>query len=259
MPRAPDGTYNLPSGTLVSAGDVILPSQHNPAMQDIAQGLSNSLDRNGAGSMRAPLNMGGFPIQGLGDGSQPTDAATISQMNAAGMPLGVVFDFWGSSPPANCLFCYGQELLRADYPELFAVIGTNAGPGNGSTTFNLPDYRGRVGAGRDDMGGVAAGRLTSTTIPSAGMGIAGGLEVHQLTIAQIPAHNHTVNDPGHTHSYQGLAAGSGVGSGNFRTGFETTTGASPTGISINNTGGSEGHNNVQPTIICNKIMRVRNA
>src|SRR3546814_20728361 len=62
MPRSSDGSYSLPAGTLVSSGDTILVSQHNPAMQDIASALGKSLDRDGTGGMRSPLDMGGFPI-----------------------------------------------------------------------------------------------------------------------------------------------------------------------------------------------------
>ena len=66
-----------------------------------------------------------------------------------GLPVGSVIDYSGESPPSGFLFCFGQEISRSDYSELFDTIGTQYGPGNGSTTFNLPDYRGRVGAGKD--------------------------------------------------------------------------------------------------------------
>lgn len=62
MPRDAQGQYSLPSGTLVSAGQTIQVSQHNPAMSDIAAGLSESLSRTGMGTMQATLDMGGFPI-----------------------------------------------------------------------------------------------------------------------------------------------------------------------------------------------------
>lgn len=69
------------------------------------------------------------------------------------VPIGVVFPFAGTSgvPPEHYLFCTGQSLVREDYPELFAVIGETYGSESG-TTFNVPDYRGRVpvGAGVGD-------------------------------------------------------------------------------------------------------------
>lgn len=65
MPRDTNGNYSLPAGTLVNSGDVVLPSQHNPAMNDIGMSISNSLSRDGQGGMRADLNLGGFGITNL--------------------------------------------------------------------------------------------------------------------------------------------------------------------------------------------------
>lgn len=95
----------------------------------------------------------------------------------AGM-TGTVLDFAGSVAPDGWLLCYGQAISRVDYANLFAKIGTTFGVGDGSTTFNLPDCRGRVGAGKDDMGGSAANRLGRTlsgTRGSTGNGIITGL------------------------------------------------------------------------------------
>src|SRR3546814_181066 len=81
------GSYSLPAGTLVSSGDTILVSQHNPAMQDIASALGKSLDRDGTGGMRSPLDMGGFPIINAAPGSYPTDLATVEQAASNGAPI----------------------------------------------------------------------------------------------------------------------------------------------------------------------------
>lgn len=61
---------------------------------------------------------------------------------ADGMPIGAVFPFYGTTPPAHTLACNGAAISRTAYAELFAVIGTTAGAGDGSTTFNVPDLRG---------------------------------------------------------------------------------------------------------------------
>ena len=61
---------------------------------------------------------------------------------ADGMPIGAVFPFYGTTPPAHTLACNGAAISRTTYAELFAVIGTTAGAGDGSTTFNVPDLRG---------------------------------------------------------------------------------------------------------------------
>lgn len=94
----------------------------------------------------------------------------------AGM-TGTVLDFAGSTAPDGWLLCFGQSLLRADYPNLFAKIGTTYGAADG-THFNVPDCRGRVGAGKDDMGGTAAGLLNVTltgTRASTATGVITGL------------------------------------------------------------------------------------
>jgi len=75
---------------------------------------------------------------------------------------GTVLPFAGSTAPAGWLLCDGSAASRATYANLFGVIGTTYGVGDGSTTFGLPDLRGRVIAGRDDMGGTNARRLNTT-------------------------------------------------------------------------------------------------
>lgn len=78
----------------------------------------------------------------------------------AGM-TGTVLPFAGSLAPEGWLLCYGQAVSRAVYPHLFDKIGTTFGAGDGSTTFNVPDLRGRVAAGKGDMGGTATNVLTA--------------------------------------------------------------------------------------------------
>ena len=69
------------------------------------------------------------------------------------MPTGSVIPFGGSSAPSGFLLCYGQAVSRTTYATLFGVISTTYGTGDGSSTFNLPDLRGRVVAGQDVMAG----------------------------------------------------------------------------------------------------------
>lgn len=76
------------------------------------------------------------------------------------IPTGAIFPFTSSTVPSGWLLCDGSAILRSLYSQLFDVIGTTYGSGNGTTTFNLPDLRGRIVAGRDNMGGTAASRLT---------------------------------------------------------------------------------------------------
>jgi microcystin-dependent protein len=245
MPRDSNGAYNLPAGTLVNSGDTILPSQHNPAMSDIANALSGSLSRDGLGGMRNDFDFGGFKGVNVAAGTDPNDVAIISQ---TGRDVGEITEF-PLPPPSNgkWLLCYGQAVSRTTYADLFDYLGTAYGPGDGSTTFNLPDRRGRVSAGKDDMGGTPAGRLTGFGLQDAGVG---GTETVTLTLGQIPSHNHTINDPGHSHTYNRAPIGGNAWGGGFDIGVTgAQTGTSTTGITINNNGGGGAHSNVQPTAI----------
>jgi microcystin-dependent protein len=87
---------------------------------------------------------------------------------------GEVVPFAGSTAPAGALLCYGQQVSRTTYAGLFAVIGAAYGGGDGSTTFNLPDLRGRVAAGKSDMGGSDAGNLTGGGVLGAALGAQAG-------------------------------------------------------------------------------------
>jgi microcystin-dependent protein len=66
------------------------------------------------------------------------------------VPPGTVVAFGGETPPSGWLVCDGQEISRTQYAELFSAIGTVHGEGDGLTTFNLPDYRGRFLRGTDE-------------------------------------------------------------------------------------------------------------
>src|SRR5262249_11189614 len=136
---------------------------------------------------------------------------------------------------------------------------------DGSTTFNLPDKRGRVSAGKDDMNGNVAGRLSTSYFGgvATSLGAVGGAEGHMLTIAEMPAHTHanTLNDPGHSHSYNEptFSNTQNGGGASSATGTDApSTSRTTSGITITNAaqGGDSAHSIVQPTIICNYIVRV---
>jgi microcystin-dependent protein len=106
--------------------------------------------------------------------------------------------------PPLCLWPDGRNVSRSSYSALFAAIGTIYGGGDGSTTFTLPDLRGRAIFGQDNLGGSLAGRITVAGSGSYAtwLGAAGGDERAQGHTHGIsdPGHNHTVNDPGHIHN-----------------------------------------------------------
>ena len=245
---------SLPNGTIVNAGDTIQPSQHNPVMEDIANQITGSLSRDGLGGMRADLAMGGFKATNLGAGTNPGDAVRMDQLMAVGVPVGAVIDFAGTTPPTGWLFAAGQAVSRVTYAAAFAALGTAYGAGDGSTTFNLPDLRGRVVAGRDNMDGTDAGRLNGFTGTTLGAGV--GVQNVTLTIDQMPAHDHPVTDPGHAHGYTVIAAFGGIAAGGGYGQYAADTNSATTGVTVGNRGGGAAHGNVQPTLILNKIVRV---
>src|SRR3546814_21018793 len=78
--------------------------------------------------MRSNLDMGGFKARNLAPGTQPNDAATVSQIGGVGgVPVGFIGDWPSVTPPTGWLICAGQSLSRSAYPELFAVLGTTFG------------------------------------------------------------------------------------------------------------------------------------
>lgn len=234
-------------------------------VNDVYAMIAQSLSRDGQGGMRAALDMSGFRIFNVGAATASTDAVSLSQLQT-GTPVGTVVDFAGSNAPATWLLCFGQAISRTEYAELFAVIGTTYGSGNGSTTFNVPDYRGRVIAGRDNMGGTNANRLgTFSGFTSASnLGESGGNEVVTLTLPQIPSHDHggsTSVSGEHTHPVLALSSGTTPAiSANPGTGFTpanvSTSSAGSHSHGITSAGGGQAHLNVQPTIVANKIIKV---
>jgi len=187
-----------------------------------------------------------------GDGSNLTGIVA--------MPTGAVVPFGGSSAPTGFLLCAGQAVSRSTYSALFGVISTTYGAGDESSTFNLPDLRGRVVAGQDDMGGSSADRLTGLTggVDGDTLAATGGAETHVLTTAQLATHTHGAtkfynSDPGLTNTRFSLVTEQTDREDSFP-GYQTTTG--DTNNIISTTGSGSAHNNVQPTIILNYIIKI---
>lgn len=199
----------------------------------------------------------GFPVRAIWTGS----SWIITRIPS--VPVGTVLDFHGAALPKGYEWPNGQTLVNAvtDYQEFYGV--------NGNSGVTL-DARGRVVAGKDDMGGVSANRLTNQTGGLDGdvLGATGGAETHVLLTAQMPSHNHNatsvVTDPGHIHTYNEPTSPqqkpASAGTSPFTGTQVSNTSNTVTGITVATTntpaGGDAAHNNVQPTIVLNKIICV---
>ena len=169
--------------------------------------------------------------------------------NPFGIPLGGMLPYVGSSAP-NTAFAlpFGQAISRTTYATLFSLISTTFGVGDGSTTYNLPDLRGRAIFGLDNMGGSAASRITVAggNYDGTALGTAGGAQNKTVAQANLPAATltTTIIDPGHTHPVNGSSLANG--GANFTVGSTIanasagTTASATTGITASTALGGSG-------------------
>ncbi|MGY3035912.1 microcystin-dependent protein [Bradyrhizobium sp. USDA 4354] len=197
-----------------------------------------------------------------------SDAAFYLQSffgNPYGIPIGGVLPFAGTTAPnSSFVLAYGQAISRLTYPTAFSLLGTAYGAGDGLTTFNVPDLRGRVVAGKDDMGGSAASRLTGSFITGpTTLGGTGGSESRQLATANLPPYTPagTITNGAITINHNAAQANnSTTGGGAFSIGASTATitasQAASTFAGTAQGGTSSAFGILQPTIILNYLLRI---
>jgi microcystin-dependent protein len=169
------------------------------------------------------------------------------------IPYGTIMQSAAINVPDGWLNCDGAIVLKTIYTNLFnAIQYTYSTSFSGSDlSFNVPDLQGRIAVGA----GAGAG-LTSRTL-----GDISGEETHILTTGEMPSHNHGVTDPGHAHSYvnntndQNTDNAFATETAADQVDLNNTTSSNTTGISINNTGGGQAHNNMQPYIVLRYIIK----
>lgn len=271
MPLDANGRHTLPPIYKAITGTTVLAEQHNVPLEDISQVLSETIKRNGSTPYLADQSMNGYRLTSLGDPKAAGDAVNKRSLDGA-MPAGAIMAFAGPAAPTGWLLCFGQVISRTTYSALFAVIGTTYGAGDGGTTFQVPDLRGRVVSGKDDMGGAAANRVTTagSSIDGKILGATGGAEAHKLKVSNLPKfkiEGETTEDGDHTHNYTiskardwDSTAGDWIGQGGnalVRTGTERIhwSGRHKHRWSSGEIGGDEGHPSMQPSIIMNYIIR----
>ena len=214
-----------------------------------------TLDVTGNTNVSGILTAGGnaFPNSlGVSGQALTTNGSGTASWNPV-PPVGVISAFAGSTAPIGYLLCDGSAVSRTTYSALYAIIGTTFGTGNGSTTFNLPDLRSKMIVGVGQGSGLTNRTLAST----------GGIESKTLSISEMPSHNHTITDPGHTHS-QTTVNDDFNNSGGNPPGFTadgagsrtwTNISSNTTGITINSTGGGTAFSVMNPFLALNYIIK----
>jgi microcystin-dependent protein len=174
-----------------------------------------------------------------GDGSNLT----------GGMPTGAIMPYAVTAAPSGYLLCDGAAVSRSTYSALFTVVSSLYGNGDGSSTFNVPDLRGRFMAGYN----AATSRLTSVSsdmVDGALIANTGGIQAVTITEAQLPSHTH---DSGNLHFVNGGDAA--------QQGVHAVQRSEANGVSVmilgstGATGGGGVHSNIPPVIMVNYVIK----
>lgn len=232
MPDDSGGNNSLPPGYLAVTGQQILASQHNPSLEDLSASMTRRYMRDGRAPMLGNVPMNGYRATGAGAAVDAQDYVTLAQVQALiaavqGVPAGVMVPFTGNTIPASWLAVNGQTVSRATYAALYAHAAASGnmaasegvktvgqfGPGDGSTTFSLPNLYSGTSDGGYFIRPISSGR----TIGSVQTDTAGP-HTHPALFAGVPV-------PGHTHNTLDIsgAAGNVFGNGTSTSGVGPTS------------------------------------
>ena len=170
-------------------------------------------------------------------------------VNISGLlPPGVIVPYGVTAAPTGFLLCNGQAVSRTTYSALFAVVSSLYGDGDESSTFNVPDLRGRFLAGWDAGTDVltSVSGAAGTMIVGASIANTGGIQIVTLSVSNIPSHTHTY--AGYTQTY---------GDDNSHSGHFSPklTGAGVCVLDSGSYGDGGGHTNIPPSMILNFIIK----
>ena len=166
-----------------------------------------------------------------------TEIAASPAVTAALVPAGVTSQYAGTTAPVGYLLCNGQLVSRTTYAALFAVTGTLYGAGDGSTTFAIPNLKGRIPVGLDAA-------QTEFDV----LGETGGSKTHTLSVAEMPSHVHNIKSQSASYN-----AGDFADAGYQRSYADNYTLLNSQNVSA--TGGGGAHNNLQPYLAINYIIK----
>lgn len=152
-------------------------------------------------------------------------------------PVGQVISRAANTVPAGYLLCDGSAVSRTTYAVLFALIGVTHGSGNGTTTFNIPDYRGAFLRGHNGAKASPAGRFDPEAAGRVAMATGGvtGNNVGSVQLDATALNGLDLTDPGHAHRFPSNAAATFKPYGDASTTFATSDFSSGTGAPATHT------------------------